>query len=52
MIGKVVVRWGPSSVRVPEATELGPYLLVALKILNISALYLMKASKRNQSVKL
>ena len=45
MIGEVVVQWRPLWVRVPEAMELGPYLLVTLKILNISALCLTKASK-------
>ena len=45
MIGEVVVQWRPLWVRVPEAMELGPYLLVTLTILNISALCLTKASK-------
>ena len=51
MIGEVVVRWRPLWVRVPEATEIGPYLLI-FEILNISALYLTKASKRNWWVKM
>ncbi len=52
MIGEVIVRWGPSSARVPEATELGPYLPVVLKIQIISALYFTKASTRNRLVKM